>query len=136
MSTEYRDDLVSYRIERALECVKDAEMDISTGSLHSAANRLYYAIFSAMRVLLARDGVDFSKHSSVISYFRRQYIKTGIIEVRFSELIRNAESIRNDCDYKDFYTPEQNELEEQLSIAKEFIVCIENLIKEAFISCP
>ena len=128
MSKEYKAELINYRIEKARECIKDTESDISTGSLHSAANRLYYAVFNAMRVLLANDGVDFSKHSGVISYVRSQYIKTGILEIKFSELIRNAESIRNDCDYKDFYIPEKEELEKHLSIVKEFITCVEAIV--------
>ena len=74
------------------------------------------------------DGVDFSKHSGVIAYIRSQYVKTGVIDVKFSELIRNAESIRNDCDYKDFYMPDKEELNKQLPIVKEFLACIEEII--------
>ena len=128
MSEKYKKDLINYRLERVYECIKDAESDMHTDSLHSAANRLYYAVFNAMRVLLANDGVDFSKHSGVISYVRSQYIKTGILDVKFSELIRNAASIRNDCDYKDFYTPEKEELKKQLTIVREFIGCIEEFL--------
>ena len=125
MSDEYKNDLMNYRLERAHECIKDAESDITDGSLYSAANRLYYAVFNAMRGLLAYDNLDFSKHSGVISYIRSQYIKTGIIDLKFSELIRNAESIRSDCDYKDFYMPVKEELEKYMPIVKEFIACIE-----------
>ena len=128
MPNEYKADLIRYRLERAHECIKDTESDIITGSLHSAANRLYYAVFNVMRVLLANDGVDFGKHSGVISYVRSQYIKTGIMDIRFSELIRRAESIRTDCDYKDFYMPDKEELEKQLPLVKEFLTCVEELI--------
>jgi uncharacterized protein (UPF0332 family) len=81
-----------------------------------------------MRVLLANDGVDFGKHSGVISYIRSQYIKTGLLSAEFSELIRNAESIRTDCDYKDFYNPEKEELEKLLPLTKEFLVRIKEIV--------
>lgn len=44
----------------------------------TAANRSYYAIFHAARVVLALDGQDYKKHSGVISNFQKNYIKTGI----------------------------------------------------------
>ena len=44
-----------------------------------AANRSYYAIFHAMRAVLALDGIDMKRHSGVMSEFRRLYIKTGIL---------------------------------------------------------
>jgi len=125
---EYKNDLISYRLDRARECIKDTESDILAGSLHSAANRLYYAVFNAMRVLLAKDGVDFSKHSGVIAYIRSQYIKKGILDIKYSELIRNTESIRNDCDYKDFYMPEKEELVKNLEIVKGFLACVTEIV--------
>ena len=127
MPEKYKDDLIKYRLERARECAKDAESDIAEDSLYSAANRLYYAVFNAMRALLANDGMDFRKHSGVISYVRGQYIKTGILDAKYSELIRNAESIRGDCDYKDFYAPEKEDLKKLLPVAKELIVRVEEI---------
>ena len=52
-----------------------------------AVNRSYYAIFYTARALVAKDELDFSKHSAVISYFRKNYVKTGIFDVRFSKYI-------------------------------------------------
>ena len=42
-------------------------------------HRSYYAIFHAMRAVLALDGIDMKRHSGVMSEFRRLYIKTGIL---------------------------------------------------------
>jgi len=36
-------------------------------SYRSAANRAYYAIFHAMRAVLALDGVDMKHHSGIIA---------------------------------------------------------------------
>ena len=70
MADGFIKDLIVYRLERAKECIADMEDDLQNDRLHSAANRLYYGVFNAMRVLLAKDNENFSKHKGVISYFR------------------------------------------------------------------
>ena len=117
MDDAFKTDLIAYRLERAKECLEDMGDDLRSDRLHSAANRFYYGVFNAMRVLLAKDNENFSKHSGVISHFRGKYIKTGMIDKKFSDLIRDAESLRNDCDYSDFYVPEKEELEKQFVLA-------------------
>ena len=48
----------------------------------SAVNRAYYAIFHALRAVTALDGFDSGKHSGVIAYFNRDYIKNGIFHIK------------------------------------------------------
>ena len=36
-----------------------------------------YSIFTGVRAVLAKDGIDFKKHAGVIAYFQKEYIKTG-----------------------------------------------------------
>ena len=45
----------------------------------SAANRAYYAIFHAMRAVLALDGVDMKHHSGIISEFRKGISKPACL---------------------------------------------------------
>ena len=33
------------------------------------------------RLILALDGVDFKKHAGVISYFQREYVKSGVFDM-------------------------------------------------------
>ena len=70
-------DLSRYRLQRAKELIIDAESLFERESYKSSNNRAYYAVFSCMRAVLALDGEDFKKHSGVIQYFQRTYIKTG-----------------------------------------------------------
>ena len=69
----------------------------------SANNRAYYAIFHAIRAVLALDGEDFKKHSAVIARFTLNYSKTEILPREYSKLISNASLIRNRSDYEDLY---------------------------------
>ena len=81
--------LSQVRMEHAVECLSAARNLLETGNYKSAANRSYYAVFHAMRAVLAFDEIDMKRHSGVISEFCRRYIKTEIFETRMSEIRRD-----------------------------------------------
>ena len=66
--------LSNVRFEHAKECLSTAHNVLELGDYKSAANRSYYAIFHAMRAVLAFDGIDMRHHSGIISEFRLLYI--------------------------------------------------------------
>ena len=115
-----RIDLAFYRLESAEGTLKAAKVLISSGSYKDAVNRTYYAIFSAMRSILALDGMDFKHHSGVISYFRKDYIKTGIFDVNCSKIIDQAFRIRTQSDYSDFFLASKEDAEIQYENAADF----------------
>jgi len=99
---QHTKDMSNYRYEQAKQCLKSARTLIDSNDYKGAANRSYYAVFHAMRSVLALQNVDFGKHSAVISYFRKEYIKTGVFVVELSDIIENLFTVRNKCDYDDF----------------------------------
>ena len=76
-----RADLVIYRLVTARQCIISAKALIEISDYKGAANRSYYAVFHCMRSVLALSSIDFSKHSAVGAYFRKEYIKAGSVEV-------------------------------------------------------
>ncbi|GBD88838.1 HEPN domain protein [bacterium BMS3Abin03] len=62
-------------------------------------NRSYYAIFHAVRSLLAFDKFDSKKHSGIISYFINKYVRSGMIDENFSQMLTKAQRLRLDSDY-------------------------------------
>ena len=80
-------ELSKCRMDNAGTCLADALMLLNAGSYKSSVNRSYYAVFHAMRAVLALDEIDSKKHSGVIAEFRRLYIKTGKIPVELSAII-------------------------------------------------
>lgn len=109
------------RMEHAQECLEAAESLLDSGIYKSAANRSYYAVFHAMRAVLALDGIDKRKHSGIISEFRRLYIKTGIFDEEMSQIISELFDVRSDSDYDDFFVISKEEVVEQVDNAKQFI---------------
>lgn len=115
-------ELSNYRLEQAERCVKSAKILAADNDYKGAANRSYYAIFHCMRSVLALEGVDFSKHSGVSSYFRKQYIKTGIFDIELSNIVKEAFDIRNDNDYDDYYILSKDDVEKQIENAQKFYI--------------
>ena len=123
-------DLALYRMEMAEEALEDAQDAISRERFRNAANRSYYAIFNAMRALLNLEGKDFKRHSGVIAEFRRSFIKSGILPVKFSDMIGDAFDIRNASDYENFYVVSKQEVVQQTENAAVFVDAVKRCLME------
>lgn len=78
---------------------------------------------------MAFDAVDFKKHSAVIAYFQKEYVKTGLFDISISKHITSAFQIRNESDYEDFYLASKADATEQLNHAREVLDAVKNYIK-------
>ena len=128
MPENKREDLVKYRLESAEERLQSAKILLDAKSLKDSVGRSYYSMFTAVRALLARDGVDFSKHAGVISYFQKEYVKTGKFDTKYSKYLSQAFQIRNNTDYADFYIVSEKDAAEQYEKAKSFIEAIQKYL--------
>jgi len=121
-------DYAGYRLQQAKECLELAEMALAADSFKGSANRSYYAIFHAIRAILALERFDSKKHSGVISYFRKNYIKTGIFDSKISDIVGDAFRVRNESDYQDFYLVSKEKVTTQLENAKTFLSAVEEYL--------
>ena len=94
--------LIKYRCEEAIEALEDAELLIDSKRYRSAANRLYYAAFYAVLAVLLTKKLQYSKHSAVISFFDKEFIKTGILPKEYSRALHRAFYERQQDDYMPF----------------------------------
>lgn len=113
------DNLIQYRLDNAKDKLESAKLLLDAGKYKDSIGRSYYAIFSAVRAVLARDKIDFSKHAGVIAYFQKEYIKTGILDKQYSKYLLAAFQIRNSCDHDDFFIASKQDAEEQYNRAVE-----------------
>lgn len=120
----------SYRLERSREEYETAIDMLRDKHFRAANNRAYYSIFHGMRAVLAFDGFDSKKHSGIIAYFRKEYIKTGIFDSEISDIIGEAFEIRNASDYDDMYIATEKEALEQIERAGHFLDVISVYVKE------
>ena len=125
-------ELSKYRLQKAREDLDNAAINLDNDFVKGSINRSYYAIFHAIRAILALDIFDSKKHSGIIAFFQKNYVSTGKFEVDYSKIVRNAFSIRNKSDYDDFYIVSRSEAEQQLANAKDFLQQVTKYLQEAW----
>lgn len=122
--------LIQYRMQTAEEKLTSAKTLLESGSYKDSIGRSYYAMFSAVRAILAQDKTDYSKHAGVISYFQKEYVKTHIFEKEYSKILSGVFQIRNNCDYADFFIVSKADAQEQYDNAVKFFERVKKYFKE------
>ena len=103
---------------------------LEDGKYKASVNRSYYAIFHSLRSVTALDQFDSSKHSGVIAYFNRTYVKNGVFDKSISKLVDTAFRLREKADYQDFVIISRDQAQEQLEKAETIIRMIKPYLKE------
>ncbi|MCR5283249.1 MAG: HEPN domain-containing protein [Lachnospiraceae bacterium] len=111
-------ELSKYRIQTSKEDLDSAEALLQIGQYKASINRSYYAIFHSLRAVNALDGFDSSKHSGIIAFFNKTYVKENVFEREISKLIDTCYRLREKADYEDFFVVSKTQAEEQLKKAK------------------
>lgn len=123
---------MKYRLEMAEERLHSSKVLLEAGSYKDSIGRSYYAMFTAVRALLAMEGQDFSKHAGVIAYFQKEFVKTGKVDRKYSKYISQAFQIRNNTDYADFFIVSAQDAKEQYEKGKEFLKVIVKYLNENY----
>ena len=123
-------ELAGYRMERAKEMLDASKGNLEIGQYKTSLNRSYYAIFHAMRAANILKGFDSSKHSGVIPFFNKEYLKENIMDRSLSVIIKNSAFLREKSDYDDFYIASKKEAEKQLEDAEVFLAAVEKYLKQ------
>ena len=121
MLDDERKALAKLRLDNANERLSFILAILEIGDYKTVANRSYYAMFYAMRAVLALDGFDSKKHSGIIAEFRKRYVKTGIFETEMSDIISDLFEVRASSDYDDFYVISKSKVVEQYQKAEFFV---------------
>jgi len=114
--------LMLYRLEQAKEALDDANFlfDNNRGS-RSVVNRVYYAMFYAVLALLVTEPFQSSKHSGVIGYFNRHFVKEGVFPAKMAKNLNLAFEARQEGDYKEFSELAEDNVKELLANASSFL---------------
>lgn len=121
-------ELAGYRLAKAREMLSASESNLEIGQYKTSLNRSYYAVFHAMRSANALKSFDSSKHSGVIAFFTKEYLKTDILDRSLAIIIKESSYCREKSDYDDFYVAGRAEAEEQLRKAKHFVEQVEKYV--------
>lgn len=123
-------ELAEYRIQRAEEMLLAAEDNLRIGQYKTSLNRSYYAVFHAMRALNILKGFDSSKHSGVIAFFNKEYLKTELLDRKLSVIIKNSSFLREKSDYDDFFIASKKDAEMQVEDAEKFMQAVRKYLEK------
>jgi uncharacterized protein (UPF0332 family) len=122
--------LALYRIQQAEESLDEAQyLFDGDKSPRSVINRAYYSMFYSILALLIFEPYSSSKHSGVLSYFNRHYIKNGRISKDIGRAVNKAFDLRQRGDYREqvIYTREQ--VEPLIDWAGKLIAAVKYFLK-------
>jgi uncharacterized protein (UPF0332 family) len=120
--------LAQYRIQQAKDTLNEAEILAREESWRGTINRAYYAMFYTVLALVVVKGFSTSKHTGVLSFFDREYIKSGIFPESLSKQLHLAFERRQAQDYGEFVIVDENIAQETISNAVEFVDLIDTYL--------
>lgn len=120
--------LIKYRINRAEETLDEVKLAIENNRLHLAANRIYYSVFYIVSALALKKGFNTSKHSQLLSWFNKEFVKKELIDKNLGKFYLDAYEMRQEGDYDDLVSFELKYIEDKLVLARVFIRKIKEII--------
>lgn len=75
MNSYSTDDYIQYRIQRANDTLKEAELLLDNHFWNTAINRMYYACFYAVGALLLKHHIKTVSHAGCRQQFGLRFIK-------------------------------------------------------------
>ena len=122
------DVLIKYRISRAEETLEEVKLAIENGRLYLAANRIYYAAFYIVSALALKRGFKTSKHSHLLSWFNKEFVKKEILEKSLGKFYLDAFEMRQEGDYDDLVKFDLNYIQAKFLLAQNFVLKIREII--------
>ena len=122
-------ELSNYRIKQAEESIDEAEFLLSGGkSPRSIINRAYYAMFYAVLALLVHESYATSKHTGVLAYFNKKFIKEGLLSESLGLAINKAFDLRQRSDYREYVELSHEQATHFIGEAKIFVSTVKDYI--------
>lgn len=123
--SEKQKDLARYRMQQAAESLDEAHFLLIGGkSARSVVNRAYYAMFYAMLALLVYEEFSSSKHSGVLSYFNRRFIKGEVFDKSLGLAVNKAFEVRQRVDYREQVEVNREQASQLINKADRFVEAV------------
>jgi len=122
--------MAQYRLAQARETLEEASALKEHALWRGVINRSYYAMFYAVLALAVEQDKIAAKHTAAISFFDREYIKTGIFPKEFSKALHLLFDRRQANDYGEIWEVDENEARQALQDATDFVEAINKNLRE------
>jgi uncharacterized protein (UPF0332 family) len=117
-------------IDKARRAIQSSKREFNSGDFDYACSRAYYAVFYLIEGVLMIDNKRFTKHSAVISFFNKDYVKTGLFPVEFSKHIKYLLKRREIGDYSFSIKVGKEDAQNCITMAEEIFKEISGYLKK------
>ena len=125
----HKDILIKTSFDKAEEALKTAKLNIENELFDGAQNRIYYAIFYAVIALGYHNNFITSKHSQLLGWFNKKFIKDEkMFKPELFQIYQNAYKNRMRSDYEFVSKPDKEKLLKSFDKAVYFIETIKNYL--------
>ena len=131
LTEQERFDLMRYRIQRAHETMKEADLMNRESFYNAAVNRLYYACYYAAVALLIKNEIQPQTHNGVKTMLGLHFVSKGKLSREHGNTFTTLFDKRQSGDYDDFIYNDRETVNELYPKAQAFIEAIEQLINES-----
>lgn len=130
LDEQSRNALVKYRLDRADETIKEAELLANESHYNAAVNRLYYACFYATTALLISNGISTSSHAGTKTMLGLNFVSKGLLSNEHGKTFTRLFEIRHSGDYDDFVYCDKEMVDEYMPKAIDYIGAIKVLLNK------
>jgi uncharacterized protein (UPF0332 family) len=128
LSNKDRQQLIANYIEKAKNTEKALPNLLANNQLFAAVNRIYYAIFYMLSALALQHQFSTSKHTQLLGWFNKNFVKTQKIERKYGKYIQDAFEMRMKGDYEVLANFSENEVQELFEKMQATLCEIERLL--------
>ena len=121
LTADERRAIARLRMENARQTLADARLLQEKGSVRSALNRAYYAMFYAASALAIVKGRVFAKHGGVLSFIHKECVQAGVLDRKHGRAFQKAFEDRSEGDYQDMLKLTGDESAGAVAAAEEFV---------------
>jgi uncharacterized protein (UPF0332 family) len=121
-------EVIRYWWSKAEESLLSAQRELDAMALGFAMNRTYYAAFYAVSAALLERHASFKKHSGVRAAFHREFVKSGLLDIKWSKFYDQLFEDRQEGDYLALVDFETDYVKNQLTRCQEFLADLRPLI--------
>lgn len=123
-------------LKRARRALRTARSNLADGDTIAAGNRVYYALFDALRAVLSARGLaDLDRirtHHGIGHVFHVSVVKAGLLDEDIARVLPKALELRSHADYGTETDLDRETVEKTLGQAAAFIDACAKLVEDSF----
>ncbi len=116
-----REEAIELKIKKALATMDEVDELIKQKFYTTAINRMYYSCFHATKALLLTQDLVPKTHSGVSAFLYQNFMLSNLFDSKHASFFTKLMNERIEGDYSDFMISDQEEIDEFLKPAKEYL---------------